>query len=64
MGKPIHEECEAHDDMSGHRFCRISIIFLFWIFSFNSLVTNLILQILQQNPNQGDQGGITIVRKE
>lgn len=36
---------------------------IFFVFSFNSLITKLVLQILQQEPNQDDHGGVTRVRK-
>ena len=61
MWKPTPKECGAQDDMGGH--CLWKQHDFFFVFSFNSLVTNLILQILQQKPNNNDQGDVIRVRK-
>ena len=61
MWKPIPKGCGVQDDIGRH--CPRKQCDFFLIVLFNSLVTKLILQILQQKPNQSNQGGVTSVRK-
>ena len=58
--KPTPKESGGQDDV-GH--CCLWKQHDFFVFSFNSSVTNLILQILQQKPSNNDEAGVVRVRK-